>query len=126
MGRTSERGYGTSHQRLRKSWARQVEQGVVACARCGRQILPGTPWDLDHSPDRSGYLGPSHRRCNRSTAKRRQPARRASAATVDYRDDPDRGVYWGPPNEPGRAPQRWSRHWFDWRTEELERRDVAE
>jgi hypothetical protein len=59
MGRTGERGYGTEHQKLRKRWSREVAAGVVACARCGRPIVPGTPWDLDHAPGKAGYLGPS-------------------------------------------------------------------
>jgi hypothetical protein len=71
VGKTTQRGYGTAHQRERKRWAREVEKGVVACARCGRPIAPGTPWDLDHLPDRSGYLGPSHRRCNRQSSTHR-------------------------------------------------------
>jgi hypothetical protein len=29
-------------------------------------ILPGTEWALDHTDDRTGYLGPSHKRCNDS------------------------------------------------------------
>ena len=40
-----------------------------------------------------------------------------------YRDDPERGIFWGPPSEPGGTPRRWSRHWFDWRPEELEPRN---
>ena len=40
-----------------------------------------------------------------------------------YRDDPKRGIFWGPPSEPGGKPQRWSRHWFDWRSEELRQRN---
>jgi hypothetical protein len=39
---------------------------LTACTRCGRQIEPGQLWDLDHTDDRSGYLGPAHRSCNRS------------------------------------------------------------
>ena len=66
---TTERGYGNEHQRLRKVWAPHVERGEVRCARCGRLIQPGTPWDLGHDDnDRSVYSGPEHRRCNRRTA----------------------------------------------------------
>jgi hypothetical protein len=72
MGKTTERGYGNEHQKLRKRWAREVAAGVVLCARCGRLIAPGTPWDLDHAPGKVGYLGPSHRRCNRATSTRRR------------------------------------------------------
>jgi hypothetical protein len=35
-----------------------------------------------------------------------------------FNDDPERGMFWGPPGLDGR-PMRWSRHWFDWRPEEL-------
>jgi hypothetical protein len=47
----------------------------VLCARCRRPIIPGTHFDLDHTDDRTGYLGPSHRRCNRSHAGRRGRAK---------------------------------------------------
>jgi HNH endonuclease len=40
-----------------------------------------------------------------------------------FEDDPERGIYWGPPSEVGGTPRRWSRHWFDWRPEELEQRN---
>ena len=60
------RGYGAAHKALRLRYLRAIESGeVVLCPRCRRRILPGTPFDLDHTPDRSSYLGPSHRRCNR-------------------------------------------------------------
>jgi hypothetical protein len=53
--------------------------------RCGRPILPGQPWDLDHSDDRVAYLGAAHRRCNRSAGGRlgveRQRQRRRDRIT---------------------------------------------
>jgi hypothetical protein len=52
-----------------------VEAGMVRCARCGRRILPGEPWDLGHVDGTDGklYSGPEHRRCNRPTeAHKRQ------------------------------------------------------
>lgn len=77
---TAERGYGARHQRTRKDWVPIVEAGGVRCAR-GAECLyavDGVPgliepygrWDLDHTDDRSEYLGPSHVRCNRATALR--------------------------------------------------------
>jgi hypothetical protein len=43
---------------LRKWWAQQLP---LPCARCGQPVLPGTPWDLDHTDDTAR---PSHRVCN--------------------------------------------------------------
>lgn len=61
---------------LRKAWARRLAVMPVECARCRRPILPGEPWDLGHDDyDRSVYVGPEHRRCNRSTARRRVKSR---------------------------------------------------
>lgn len=64
---TWQKGYGGSHQRLRRSYANLVAAGKCRCPKCGLLIEPGSPWDLGHRPDRQGYLGPEHRRCNRRT-----------------------------------------------------------
>jgi hypothetical protein len=69
---TTQRGYGHQHQVLRKRVGRLVAEGRAYCTRCGRPIIPGTPWDLDHADhDRSRYRGPSHRRCNQAAARQR-------------------------------------------------------
>lgn len=64
---TTERGYGYAHKKLRKEWVALVEQGGVHCARCSKPIEPGSPFDLDHNEDRTGYIGVSCRPCNRAT-----------------------------------------------------------
>jgi hypothetical protein len=69
--------YDAEHYRLRKQWEPEVDAGIVGCARCGIVIEPGTPWDLDHTDDRSGYLGPSHASCNR-----RAPSLKAKRAST--------------------------------------------
>jgi hypothetical protein len=77
--KTSDRGYGNSHQKLRKVWEPMVATGRVICSKpdCGRPILPGQAWDLGHDDyDRSKYRGPQHQRCNRQTSKPRLFSRR--------------------------------------------------
>jgi hypothetical protein len=106
---------------LRAAWARKVAAGGVLCAHCGLPILPGEAWDLGHDDtDRRFWTGPEHRRCNRATSarasSRRQPTYAENPAM--YQDDPEEHVFWGPPNDRG-IPIRWSRHWYDWRPEEL-------
>lgn len=69
-GTRQQRGYDATHDRLRRSWAPKVERCEVKCARCDQLILPGQTWHLDHKNDRTGYLGPSHERCNTSAGGR--------------------------------------------------------
>jgi len=58
---TTSRGYGNSHQKLRKALAAAVEVGAVCCSRCGELIEAGEKWDLGHDDhDRSVYTGPEH------------------------------------------------------------------
>jgi hypothetical protein len=69
---TTAQGYGHQHQRTRAGLQELILAGNVRCARCGEIISPGEPWDLGHvDGDRHHYLGPEHRRCNRSTSGRR-------------------------------------------------------
>ena len=98
-GRTSaERGYGAEHKKLRAAWKPRVEAGGVRCARCRRLIVPGTPWDLGHDDhDRSRYVGPEHRGCNRAVAGRStRPSARLAYDADDPRVDPKE-----PPISPG-------------------------
>lgn len=75
--KTAERGYGKTHQDLRRKWLPLVERGGVACARCGGFIEPGGAWDLGHHDlDRSVYVGPEHAACNRGASMRRTNGRR--------------------------------------------------
>jgi hypothetical protein len=100
---TVANGYGAAHKRLRRQWASRVAAGGVDCARCGQPIVPGSPWDLDHSDDRSSYLGASHRSCNRSVAGA-LPRQRPGASDVSR--------FGGLPDpDPGNMVARWSRHW---------------
>lgn len=77
---TTERGYGTKHQRERKRWQERLDGGrVVQCTcygSCGRHErqcptvidhdTPSDQWDLAHNPGQQGYAGPWCRPCNRA------------------------------------------------------------
>jgi hypothetical protein len=58
-GSTTARGYDSRHQRLRARLAPIVATDTVTCARCGRLIGPGQPWDLGHVDGvKTRYTGP--------------------------------------------------------------------
>jgi hypothetical protein len=79
------RDYGAAHQAVRERYKALVASGLARCARCGRPIAKGAQFDLDHSDDRSGYLGVSHPRCNRLAGARR------GAAVTNGKRAPDLG-----------------------------------
>lgn len=65
-----QRGYDRTHDRLRAQWKTKVDLGTERCRRCDLPILLGQRWHLDHTDDRTDYLGPSHERCNASAGGR--------------------------------------------------------
>lgn len=83
QAKTVARGYGVRHQQLRKRYGRLVKAGVAFCARCGKPIAPGEPWDLGHVDGvRDQWWGPEHARCNRATAGRRRRERNRPTSRV--------------------------------------------
>ena len=60
-GTTTQRGYGSQHQRERREWEPHVATGSVNCRRCNTPIQPGQPWDLGHQTDRTAPRHPEHR-----------------------------------------------------------------
>lgn len=83
---TTARGYGASHQRMRERYRPLVESGRAVCARCQEPIAPGALWELDHSDDRSEYIGPSHRTCNRAAGGRNGAATTNAKRATTVRD----------------------------------------
>ena len=62
-GSTTQRGYGSKHQALRK---RLLPLAIgTPCVRCGAPMLADQELELDHTDDRTAYEGFSHKRCNR-------------------------------------------------------------
>lgn len=81
-GTSSQRGYGTEHQRLRRTWVDRVARGDVDCWRCHQPILPGTDWQLGHDDDdRTKYRGPEHAKCNLSAGAIHGNRRRSLTVT---------------------------------------------
>ena len=71
-GTTTQRGYGTDHQRLRASYQARMARGErFTCWRCEGPIDPSN-WHLGHDDrDRSRYRGPECPACNLATSTRR-------------------------------------------------------
>jgi hypothetical protein len=88
-GSTSARGYGHTHRAERARWKPTVDAGDAHCTATtcldpdgtGRWIMPGRPWDLGHTADRSGYTGPEHMSCNRTDGAVRRNATRTPNPT---------------------------------------------
>jgi len=80
QGSTSKRGYGTNHQKIRKSLEPLVASGQATCWRCQQPIHPTQQWDLGHDDlDKTKYQGPEHalkKDCtaggNRASARRQR------------------------------------------------------
>jgi hypothetical protein len=80
---TTKRGYGAHHQALRERLRPQVEAGEVLCARCGKIIEAGTPWDLGHVDGRvAGFT--RVRNIESATARPRRTRRAASPASGEW------------------------------------------
>jgi hypothetical protein len=69
MRSTTDRGYGTAHQRERKRLTPTVNAGNAYCMQAiclmqSRWIPPGTAWALGHNDQRTAWIGPTHAPCN--------------------------------------------------------------
>jgi hypothetical protein len=73
-----DRGSETStgpHKTLRKHLLADLAgRPGQPCARCGQPMYVTQLLDLDHTDDRAGYLGLSHRACNRRDGQRKTVA----------------------------------------------------
>jgi hypothetical protein len=86
MATTTQKGYGSPHQRAREKYARLVASGRARCTepvclKANRWIRPDEPWDLAHADGQRGYRGPAHSTCNRSEGSRRRWAAEPSRAS---------------------------------------------
>lgn len=94
-GTTNARGYGKAHRDLRtRIGQRQVDRGGATCVLCHEPIRPGTPWHLDHTPDRTGYRGPAHASCNSADGGRRRGQTAAAPLEAPLPDEPLEAHRW--------------------------------
>ncbi len=92
---TAQRGYSGQHPKLRAQWKPLVQAGQVFChaAIClmpSRWIPPDKPgqrtgWHLGHTPDRTGWTGPEHEKCNEADGARRRNAMYGGGAPTVWR-----------------------------------------
>jgi hypothetical protein len=90
--------YGAAHREMRRRLGPVVARGETPCARCGELIAVGQAWELDHRDDGHGWLGPSHRGCNRSAGWEQM-----------VRNQTGNGNGAGLEEQP----YTWSQRWFD-------------
>ena len=81
----ADRGYGPDHTAQRAAIAPLVASGRALCAEViclepSRRIDPGGPWALGHTPDRAGWVGPCHVKCNEYEAQGSAPLPAAASA----------------------------------------------
>jgi hypothetical protein len=122
-GATTRRGYGGDHQRERRRWKVVVERGDgPACTRCGFPVLAHQAWHLDHSEDRTEWLGVAHRLCNLRAGGRkahrvgravRRVLRRQAPADIKVVDGRTYQLIAGEWVLLPEGVSRWSRKWFD-------------
>jgi hypothetical protein len=83
LRKTVERGYGEPHRRKVK--AEREQQWGRPCARCGYPMVKGQRLFLDHTDDRTGYLGWSHASCDIAASNRRRAAAARAQGLVKSR-----------------------------------------
>ena len=108
----TRRGYGVEHRR--RVAAEREQQYGKPCVRCGYPMVRGQVIQLDHTDDRSGYLGWSHQRCNVAASNRRRAELRRAQGFVPRRRrrakaQAEPGVWLVGPSE--RAVRLRSRSW---------------
>lgn len=130
--------YNGPHKAARKRLQPDVDAGRAVCWRCGKPIIPGTPWHLGHDDAGRRWMGPEHERCNLQAggrkgraiqlAREQDAARRAPRAwetnsqstrrtPLGWESDASRfpapppGVREIPDPDPDDTVTRWSRHW---------------
>ena len=65
-------------------WRPFVRAGLVSCPYCGETVRP--PWDLGHTDDRQGYIGPCCAKCNRREAGLKAVRLRRGESTITSRE----------------------------------------